>query len=273
MLMQIRLWSYLQTFLILGLLTSCEEQTDWVFQPLENGALVVEAIITDEFKTQEVLLSRSYDHLNGKPVPVSDAEVRVIGGGKLYIFQSDINQPGRYVSTQTFSAQLGIPYTLEIEWNGTTYLAENEMTAVSPFNRLAFKAADGTDSLSIDEVPPLYLPHEQAMYQLDIDWSNLVNSNTARAKMFFYTFNTIDINEIFRPPKETILFPKGSMVIEKKYSLNPAFAAYLRALLMETEWQGGVFDEASGSLPTNISNGGLGFFAVCAVLSDTWVAK
>ena len=47
----------------------------------------------------------------------------------------------------------------------------------------------------------------------------------------------------------------------------------VRALLMEAEWQGGVLDEASGSLPTNISSGGLGFFAVCAVLSDTLVAQ
>ena len=51
------------------------------------------------------------------------------------------------------------------------------------------------------------------------------------------------------------------------------FAAYLRALLMETEWQGGAFDEASANLPTNITNGGLGYFAVCGVLADTLVAE
>ena len=42
---------------------------------------------------------------------------------------------------------------------------------------------------------------------------------------------------------------------------------------METEWQGGVYDENSASLPTNISNGGLGFFGVSAVLSDTLLAE
>ena len=83
----------------------------------------------------------------------------------------------------------------------------------------------------------------------------------------------LDISEIFRPPKATVVFPRGSVVFRQKYSLHPSFATYLRALLMETEWQGGVFDEASSSLPTNISNGGLGFFAVCAVLSEVVVAE
>ena len=50
-------------------------------------------------------------------------------------------------------------------------------------------------------------------------------------------------------------------------------ANYFRSMLMEIEWQGGIFDETPSSLPTNISNGGLGFFGVSAVLSDTLIAQ
>ena len=272
MIKRIKFPGYYLALLMLGMFASCEEQTDWDFQSLENGALVVEAILTDEFKRQEVILSRSSNGLNDEAPSVSKAEVRVLGGGKTFLFREDFMQPGRYVSEKIFSAQSGVVYTLEIAWNGTTYLAESEMADILPFERMTFQSA-GTDSLSIKEVAPLYLPHEQAMYEVDLFWAHLVNEESARAKLFFYTFSSIDINELFRPAQETVVFPKGSIVREKKYSLHPEFAAYLRALLMETEWQGGVFDEASGSLPTNISNGGFGFFAVCAVLNKTFLAE
>ena len=252
---------------------SCEEQVDWDFQSQENGVLVVDAIITDEFKKQEVFLSLSYDELNGQPTPVTNASIRMTDGLNSVEFLPDWNNPGNYLSRFPFSAQLHVPYTLEIDWNGSNYRAENSMVEVLPFNKLTFNKAGGTDSLQLGEVAPLYLPYEQAMYEVIVYWAHLVDTRPAWAQFFFYTFNTLDVSEIFRPEKETISFPKGSIVIQKKYSLNPEFAAYLRALLMETEWQGGVFDEASSSLPTNISNGGLGFFAVCAVRSDTLVAQ
>jgi uncharacterized protein DUF4249 len=271
--LKIHLSRYFSGILFLCLLSSCEEQTDWDFHPLENGALAVEAIVTDEFKKHEIWLSLSYNDLKSSPLPATGAEVHLIGGGEFRNFIEDANTPGKYVSEEAFSAQLNIFYTLEIEWNGATYHAQNKMVQVIPFVKMTFKTMGGTDSLSIGEVAPMFSPHEQAMYEIDIDWTHLANADSARAKLFFYTFNSLDVNELFRPPKETVVFPKGSIVIEKKYSLNPEFAAYLRALLMETEWQGGVFDEASASLPANISNGGLGFFGVCAVLTDTLIAE
>ena len=122
---------------------------------------------------------------------------------------------------------------------------------------MTFKSEEGLDSLSLNFVAQQYSPHEQAMYEIDIDWSHIVNSDSAKAKLFYYTFNTIDVNEIFKPAKQNILFPKGSIIIEKKYSLNPEMADYFRSMLMEIEWQGGIFDETPSSLPTNISNDGL----------------
>ena len=252
---------------------SCEEKTDWNFHPEENGALVVEAIITNELKNQEVTLSLSYDDLNGKAEYVSDAQVAIRGGGVTYDFQQSSSLPGKYISDQAFAAQLGVTYTLEIYRSDSSYFAENVMVEVLPFSPLTFKPFGQTDSLQIRDVPALYSPDEQAMYEVDIDWRHIVGSDSARAKLFFYTFNTIDVNELFRPEQEKVPFPKGSIVIEKKYSLNPDFAAYFRALLMENEWQGGVFDEASASLPTNLNNDALGFFGVSAVLCDTLIAE
>ena len=136
-----------------------------------------------------------------------------------------------------------------------------------------FTIREGIDSFSIKEVGPLYSLDEQAMYQVDIDWNHIIPSDTSRARQFFYTLGTVDANGLFRPFKEKVIFPKGSIIIRKKFALNADFAAYIRTLLMETEWQGGIYDENSSSLPTNVSNGGLGFFGVCSVLGDTLVAE
>ncbi len=259
-------------FLLITLL-SCEEQVDWDFKPQENGKLVVEAIITNEFKRHEIRLSLSYNDQNGLPLPATGASVFGTDGQNSVAFFENPNEAGKYLSALPFAAQPDIIYAIEIQWNGETYEAQNEMIPVYPFNPMTFATVGNTDSLRVGEVAPIYSPDEQAMYEINIDWSHLSNVEPNRAKLFFYTFNTVDISQLFVPTKEIVVFPKGSIVIEKKYSLNDDFAAFYRALVLETEWQGGVYDENSASLPTNISNGGLGFFGVSAVLSDTLIAE
>lgn len=268
-----RISTYAIIFVLLLGLYSCEVPVDWQFKPEENGALVVEAIITNEFKIQEIKLSLSYNELNGKPTTISDAIIHLSDGPNQVRFIESIDEKGKYKSEIAFAAQLYKIYSLDIQYNENTYQAQNEMQAILPLNTLQFNSIGETDSLSIGEVGPLFNPNEQAMYEIDVDWSHLNGIDSSHVKLFFYSLATIDVNELFKPESENIVFPRGSIVIEKKYSLNPEFAAYIRALLMETEWQGGVFDEDSGSLPTNISNGGLGFFGVSAVLIDTLVAE
>ncbi len=264
---------YILGLLILFGTLGCEEQVDWAFQPQENGALVVDAIITNEFKQQEVRLSLSFNELNGRPEPANGAEVVISDGQNSATLIEDISEPGRYFSGPAFAAQQNRVYKIDIQYEGLNYEAENKMIPVYPFGKMTFNAVGQTDSLTIGEVAPLYSQYEQAMYEIDIDWSHLTGSDSSRAKLFFYTFSTVDVNELFKPARETVVFPKGSIVIEKKHSLNDDFAAFYRALAMETDWQGGVYDENSASLPTNISNGGVGFFGVSAVLVDTLIAE
>ena len=260
-------------FVFLLVMPACEEATDWQLQPGNNGQLVVEAIITDELKNQEIRLSQSYNDLNGLPIPITDATLVLNSLTERFEWQADSTDLGLYHSSTAFFAKKGVQYTLTIDWQDQTYTATAEMGRVFPFGPINFRNVIDRDSLEIIDVGPIYDPIEQAFYEIDIDWSHLIPSDSSHAKLFFYTFNTIDVSEIIRPSKERVLFPIGSIVHEKKYGLHDDFAAYLRTFVMETEWQGSAFDEASSSLPTNISNGGLGFFAVCPVLTETIIAK
>lgn len=252
---------------------SCETAVDWDFKPQESGGLAVEAIITNELKNQEVMLSLTFSDINGAPQPATGAQVRVSGAGETHLFPEDPANAGRYVSQEAFAAQLFTPYFLEITWEGQTYEAEAQMVQVLPFQPISFSPFGAADSVVIGNVPNLFSPHEQALYVIDIDWSHLIPGESSRARLFYYTFSTVDVSELFRPPQETVPIPRGSVAVQSKYSLDPGFAAYIRALAMENEWQGGFFDESSASLPTNVSNGGHGYFGVCAVARDTLVAE
>ena len=262
---------YISILLVL-LLSACVEETDWEYQTGENGKLVVESILTNEVKTQIVQLSTSFDEINGLPSPVSNAIVTLNNGQNDFTFLESTSESGKYLSSQAIAAQMGINYTLQIQLDEQIYSAQNEMTRVLPSPRFTFETVGATNLRRLSNIPSLYSTVEQAMFIIDIDWSHLTDSLPNKAKQIFYTFKTIDASEVFSPDQKEVVFPRGSIVIATKYGLNDEFASYLRALALETEWQGGFLDENSASLPTNISNDGLGFFGVCAVLSDTLIA-
>lgn len=271
--MPTHLFGYLFLLLMLFALAACEEETPWKLTAGENGKLVVEAILTNEFKTQEIRLSQSMDEANQTPLPVSGAEVMVRVNENAVRFVEHPGEAGRYLSEQDFRTQMFVNYQLEIRWEEELYEAESDMVNVRPIPPLTFSPYGNTDSLVLGQVAPVFDTVEQAMYEIDIDWSFISGTDSSQAKLFFYTFNSVDVNELIAPSKETVVFPKGSLIIEKKYSLNEEFADYHRALLVETQWQGGVYDEFSSNPPTNISNGGLGFFGVSAVRLDTLIAR
>lgn len=255
------------------LIQSCGvEQTDWNFESGENGKLVVESILTTEQKMQEVLLSLSRNDLNGTPTPATGAEVTVALGGNEVEFLESVSEPGKYQAEQVGAVVAGPLYQLKVVWEGEEYTAQNQLVHVRPIPEIRWNQIN-EDSFRLVNTPGVFSANEQAMYEYYIDWSELTGNDSSRAKLVFYTFNSVDVNGIFRPDPEPVYFPKGSKILVKKYGLNDDFAAYLRALVMEVEWQGGLFDEASSSLPTNISNGGLGYFGVCKVLMDSVVVE
>jgi hypothetical protein len=48
----------------------------------------------------------------------------------------------------------------------------------------------------------------------------------------------------------------------RKYSVSDNYHSFLLALFSETEWKAGIFSTISGNLPTNLSQGGTGYFYI-----------
>lgn len=258
-------------------MVSCEEKTGW---EISAGAdtIVIEAIITNEYKNQRIRLTKPYLNPNGEAVPVSDATVYIQAGNSVEPFYESEVLPGNYFTAQPAAASINQIYRLVVEVDDRVFTAEAVMEPVLPANNPGFVRNTATGLYRLQWNNPQYNPFEQAMYEAVVSWSHLVDpaitDTLTYARMMYYTLKTIDVSyNIFPQDKEEIFFPKNSYVIVKKYSVSDQYGAYLRALLAETEWQGSLFEDARGNLPTNISNGGLGFFSVSAVISDTLVVQ
>jgi len=273
----IKIKTILLILLVATIVGGCEEKADKVFPVDVPDTIVVEAILTNEVKHQQIKLTRPLANQNNLPVPASGAEVTLSNGTQSTGCTESIDNPGVYLSDISFSAALGQTYYLTIIFEGEKYTSETSIIPVLPLNPLTYAPADDNDSLYfISWVTSDYNADRQNMYEIAIDWSHLSgyqNADSTKAKLFYYTFKTLDVIMLFPPDREEVYFPKGSIIIERKYSLTDEYAEYLRALNAETIWQGSLFDEARGNLPSNINNGGLGYFAACSVVTDTIVVE
>ncbi|MEM9324477.1 MAG: DUF4249 domain-containing protein [Bacteroidota bacterium] len=105
--------------LILFVLVACQEPFE---PPLLEGqaAIVVDGVVTDEFKAHEVTLSRSSPLDTVLEVPVSEASVQIVENDERVFTLSEFT-PGRYRSTFPFSGTIGSSYQLRLEIEGQQY--------------------------------------------------------------------------------------------------------------------------------------------------------
>ncbi|TXN35550.1 DUF4249 domain-containing protein [Flagellimonas hymeniacidonis] len=102
------------TFLILltNMLSGCVESFDAATEDFES-VLVIDALITNEVKHQEINLSRTFRFEEEKAGSESNALVKVVDDMQNeFIFEE--NNPGQYVSVSMFAAQPNVNYQLSI---------------------------------------------------------------------------------------------------------------------------------------------------------------
>jgi hypothetical protein len=262
---------YCLLIIFLGLVTGCEHKYTWEFQSEDSNRLIVDGILTNELKPQCVRLSLSDSFMNMAYRPFSGAEITVTDGTDLFEFTESASEPGSYYSTP-FQAVANKTYKITIVTD-STYEATAHMVPVTPLEVFKYTKSDKNDLYRF-----VYNGQgNPSMVEVYYDWSAIPSYcqgyGNCRAMETFYTLNNFDENKAFAPNKEIIWFPKGTIIIRKKYSLSKEHQDFLRSLLMETQWSGGIFDVQHGNVITNLSNGALGFFGVCMVVSDTTTFK
>ncbi len=250
---------------------SCEEDIRWEPKVQSLDIIVVEAMITNERIQHQVRLSRPVERLNDIPEPVSGAIVTISDQDTTFDLNEYPAGSGMYL-TDPMRGVFGKVYTLEIETAEKEYSAEATMVAVTPLDTLEY-AATG-EAGDFFKLICENTSEEPSMTEYYFDWSGVpgyTDMDSCRAKVIYYNLNTIDAGEMFRPESEQVIFPAGTVVCRKKYSMNEAYAAFIRTLLSETEWRGGLFDVQPGNVLTNLSEGAIGYFSASTVISDSTI--
>ncbi len=107
-------------------INSCVEPYDFETETFES-MLVVEALITDEVKLQEIKLTRTYKLEEEEPTAETNANVTIVDsdGNEFRFYESDV--PGVYVSNTAFGAKEQQTYQLQIQTqDGNSYTSDSE---------------------------------------------------------------------------------------------------------------------------------------------------
>jgi len=115
---------------------NCVEPYDIKPTTSEN-ALIIKATITNEYKNQEIYLSKVFPLDSNGPSPESNAVVKIIDDNQnTYNFIETI--PGKYISSNEFEAQPNINYQLFITTQeGKSYTTEpTQLTSITQIDNL-----------------------------------------------------------------------------------------------------------------------------------------
>lgn len=254
-------------------ISSCEKRINWDLDSSKEQFIIVDGLITNEFTNHKINLSLSVQELNDTAEIVSDALVTISDGENTFNFIQD-TVSGSYLSEIRFTAVINKTYFLNIEYNNEMYFAEADMYPVSVSDPLPYKQVADTGLYYIAADNIIFNPDEASMYEILLDWSDVtgyedLSSIETSARMFYYNLTTIDVNQIFAPGNEIVIFPHGTLMLQRKYSLSPKHEEFIRSLLIESQWHGGNFDIEEGNVYTNLSEGALGFFGASSVITYT----
>jgi len=119
-------------FLFLFGISACTEPFQGEVEGLED-VLVVNALITNENKAQEVSLTRPYRFDEDAPTAEQNAIVSIDDGEEQFFF--DEVEPGKYISNIPFAAEISKTYRLDITLeNGRSYRSDTMQLPVATTN-------------------------------------------------------------------------------------------------------------------------------------------
>lgn len=266
--------------ILLVFLNSCEERIDWDIDSRNTDLIVVEGMITDKTKAHLIKLSKPVLNLNEIPEPISGAILKVYyknGNDTVTInLTESLNSPGNYYTSEDFQGVTWMTYTLSIEYDGQQYFASDILKEVIPIGIIIGYSVTDNNLYKVNVSYSQFVSDEPAIYYINLDWAHLPDTNlapngTKEARLVYYSLPSIDVNGLFPGGYEDVYFPVGTIITQEKFSISGQYAEYLRTMLAETNWRGGLFDTNPANVESNLSEGATGYFSTCGHMSDSFV--
>ena len=254
-----------------ALFFACEEKSKFSLKTTATDLIVVEGVITNENTSHRISFSHTFTSQNEMPPPLTPDTVLITDGENIYSLTESPKGSGKFF-TPPFRAVFGRVYFLVFFYQGIQYTAVDSPPPGQPFTNDSVAIKEGTNyKLRLKDSGT-----SSNFIEYDVNWENTTSCDASAdctGRLVYYDLKTIDVHEIYKPDKEVFFFSEGSQIIRKKYSVSEPYEVYLRSLLSETEWRGGIFDIQRANVTTNLSEGAIGFFAASTVVRDTTIVK
>ncbi|MDD4150287.1 MAG: hypothetical protein PHE33_09680 [Bacteroidales bacterium] len=259
-----------------------------------NAEIVINGGITSEMKYHEITLTKPILLYGHKIDSISGAIVSLKIGDNYYEFVEEVNHPnittqkkrkGTYVSLDRIKGTPGAIHTLIVNYADKTYTASDIMLEVVPFDftymELPYLVPGGEyDSLG-NLIGPTY---ELKLFNFGTEKTNISNwylrdtifEIEDRYDATQYFFSTVDqqglLSEMYWELCDRMGVRASQKVTLEKLSISQQYEEYLIAVLKETFWNSNLFSTVPANVPTNVSEGGFGYFYASDAYTQTITA-
>jgi len=274
--MKIKILTAISAFII----WSCDEpyiiETDQ-----QDSQIIVEALLTNEFKQHFVKISETTDFYSSGQTPrVSEATVLVTDDrGNSFTYAEDQENPGRYLSETPYQGEVGVTYSLMIVINGQTISSSETMLRVTTIDSLTY---------NIDEEEKKYLEdHADNVINKGRYYEVLLYTKEPQDTQDYYLFKFYRNGEILNYDGEDIYYADDEVIQEnidgivfndwyskdevagiEMYSLSRNAFLFYADLEITLNNDGGLFSPLPTNPRTNLVGNALGLFQVSAIASD-----
>ena len=256
---------------VITLFFGCEKVVELDLEQ-STPQIVIEGLLTNKDSIQFVKVSRSIQFYEAGFNPVTNAVINVSGGGNLYTYSHNPSAVdslnGFYFSDAPFAGKIGESYTLSVDVNGVSYVAEDTMRNVTTIDSLSFQLA--RDPFEEDVIAG-------RIYQALLYASEPAGSQDYYQFQFFRNHQLItDSNNIFVFSDESfgptlnglpspVLFREGEVASVRIYSLTREQYLFYTDLSNLLNSDGGMFSPPPANPRNSFSNNALGLWQVSAI--------
>jgi hypothetical protein len=258
-------------------LIACTEIIELDLNQGENNRLVVEGSITNQYKTHQVKLSRTSDYFINQASSPELAALVSITDGDTTINLYDQENNGIYTTDKLYAGKVGHKYTLNITLeNGEKYAAEETILPISPLDSVKYEY--GKSEIPFDKnyyyninIFVQESPEKGNYYLWELFIDGQYVTDTLRLKVFvsdeMVNGSYIANWTVYSLPDYKIKNDTSEITLQM-FSISKEKFEFYYAILLETDFSGGGFSGPPANVPTNISNGALGFFSASAVTEN-----
>ena len=255
--------------LALLLASGCTKRIELDLNNEEFQRVVVDGWFTNQTKAHEVKLTLTSDYFkNEAPEAATGAQVSITDG--VNTFPLTEAEPGIYRTAPTVAGEIGKTYTLEINYNGETYTGSHLLDTVPAIDSIyadiyvdEFTFEEDTMYRSLflftQELPGLGDHYMWRVYQ-----NGEPKADTLRNVQFVQD-DLVDGNYIWDWNFYDLEAEAGDQVYVEQLSISEEIFDGFLAVMLETDWRGGIFDSPPANVPTNMTGGALGFFVTSGV--------